>query len=368
MKNKVLVIIGVVLAVIVVVIALKSNLKNENVNENEVQTADSVEISDVLTKPQEVVRQQVQYEQLQQYIEDGKSYEFVLYLINDEVSEDIFAILRSEDKAAIEYIMVEGMVSLAKNNQVAELTMLRKEGFISNTCFENYWEVMGSILPAENAAGEDPYLLHELHQAYLRDSYVIRAFNMMRTEGILDDMLHNELVSILGFDYTDRGYVEENNISPLQELTEEEKVSYEIIIEAIDQSDSLAIVEHLLLGQVSEQVYAQLMEDDAEIMNYVIAEGMAHLMETMRYQDIVRLRLDGFIPDQSFVTYWDILGSEQPAQDILNQKVDGMDQYLFCELVQIFYREENGQEILRDICYSGLLNDIMHEKITELVG
>ena len=190
----------------------------------------------------------------------------------------------------------------------------------------------------------------------------------MRTAGILEDELHHELIKALGFDYSDSAYVEQNHLSPLQNLTEEEKVSYEQIMEAIDQGDSLSIVEKMCLGSVSHSVYGKLRENDADIMDYVIAEGMAHLVEMMRYQDVVHLRLDGFVSDKCFEKYWEIIGSDLPDETKLSNESDDVDTYLVYELKQIFYREDNGREILQNLWYSGLISDATQQKLIQILG
>lgn len=319
-------------------------------------------------KPEAVRENQMQYEQLLQFIENGEGYDFALFLLESDVSAELFFEMLNEDSDAIEYAMVDAMVSLAKKNQIHEITLLRKNGFISDACFLSYWEVMGSVLPEKDATGADPYLIHELYQAYLRDSYVIRSFNTMRTAGVLDDALHTDLVDILGFDYTDTTYVEQHRLSPLQDLTEDEKASYEAILEAIDQGNSLSIVENMILGSVSESVYAKLMAEDAEIMNCVVAEGMAHLVEMMRYQDVVRLRLAGFVSDDCFSNYWEIMGCELPSDAMLAAKTTDEDAYLLYELEQIFSREDNGQAILQELWYSGLISDGMQQELIQVLG
>lgn len=373
MKKRFVLAIAIVLVTSCVLAGCMFNRENKS-HQEIVQEETTAEIASTImptmgpTKPQAVVENQTHYEQLNQLVENGKSIEFALYLLNNDVSTDLFVMLLEEDQAAIEYVLVDAMVSLAKENRVQEITMLRKEGYVSDTCFLDYWEVMGSVLPDEDAPGTDPYLIHELNQAYLRDSYVLRSFNLMRTAGILDDSLHATLVDVLGFDYTNVAYVEQNQLSPLVSLTEEEKASYESILDAIDKGDSLFVVEKMLLGEVSEAVYAKLMEDDPEIMNYVIAEGMAHLMEMMRYQDVVRLRVDGFVSDTCFVNYWEILGCEQLDRVELDQASNGEDAYLLYELEQIFHREDNGQRILQELWYTGLISDVMQQRLIQGLG
>lgn len=319
-------------------------------------------------KPEAVRENQKQYEQLQQFIEDGNGYEFAMFLLERDVSPELYFEIMNEDPTAIEYAMVDAMVSLAKEGKIQEIVLLRRKGFISDDCFLNYWEVMGSVLPETDANGVDPYLVHELSQAYHRDNYAIRSFNAMRTAGILEDELHLELIKALGFDYSDSTYVEQNHLSPLQNLTEKEKASYEQIMEAIDQGDSLSIVEKMCLGSVSDSVYDKLRENDADIMNYVIAEGMAHLVEMMRYQDVVHLRLDGFVTDECFEKYWEIMGSELPDETLLSNESDNVDAYLVYELKQIFYRENDGQEILQNLWYSGLISDATQQKLIQVLG
>lgn len=373
MKIKHLFSIIVSVLAISMLIVLICNRNNDHAVETipkevENETTSTTIPATVPEKPEAVRENQKQYEQLQQFIEDGKGYDFAMFLLESDVSSELFLEILNEDPAAIEYAMVDAMVSLAKEGRIQEIVLLRRNGFISDNCFLDYWEVMGSVLPETDAVGVDPYLVHELSQAYHRDNYAIRSFNAMRTAGILEDELHHELIKALGFDYSDSAYVEQNHLSPLQNLTEEEKVSYEQIMEAIDQGDSLSIVEKMCLGSVSHSVYGKLRENDADIMDYVIAEGMAHLVEMMRYQDVVHLRLDGFVSDKCFEKYWEIIGSDLPDETKLSNESDDVDTYLVYELKQIFYREDNGREILQNLWYSGLISDATQQKLIQILG
>ena len=54
------------------------------------------------------------------------------------------------------------VMTLAQRGQI--LVQLRKNGYILDDYFLDYWEVMGSRLPEENTLGVDYYLIHELHR------------------------------------------------------------------------------------------------------------------------------------------------------------------------------------------------------------
>lgn len=320
------------------------------------------------TKPALVVEARRHYEQLQKHVDAGDNVAFADYLLEHNVSQEVFALLVEEDAAAVKGVLVDAMLAYTENDQIEQLVLLRKNGYILDDYFLDYWEVMGSRLPEESMLDVDGYLIHELHMAYLRDSYTIRTYKQLREKGVLDDASHDALIALLGFDYTDDAYVKENALSPLQDLTVEDKHSYEKIQEYIDQGDVSSIIDALLYGSVTTQIYDRMMETDKEVLDYIIAEGMVRLMEEGRWHDLIQLRQQGFVSDYCFENYWEMLGSGMPGPGYTTENLSGEDGYLLFELEQIYYRYENGQEILQNIWASGAISDNLCYYLMDCLG
>lgn len=308
------------------------------------------------------------YDQMLQMIDEGDCTGIAMLLLESENAQTLYDYMQSEDTDLMHYIIVDAMVQLAKQGKIENLVQLRLRGFVTDACFEDYWEVMGSEMPVESAQDPDLYLVHELLMAYRRDTYAVRSLKEMRNAGVIDNDMHAALVKALGFDYTDSQYMQDNGIAPLQGLTAEEKATYEAVLEYIDQGDCCSIAEDMLYGEITAAVYEYLMEEDSELMEFVIAQAMAMYEEECNLQNVVRLRLEGFVSDGCFQTYWEIAGFTAPEGESASDAYPGVDMYLLHELEQISERYGDDGQMLRDLWYSGLISDSLQELLVDRLG
>lgn len=308
------------------------------------------------------------YERLQRMIDEGDRDAFAERLLSGEISYETFHNLIVEDAQATGHILVDVLTKLSGENRLEDIVFLRQNGFVSDECFLDYWEVMGYTIADQLRTDVDGYLLNELVQAFKRDSYALRALKQMRADAVTDDAMHAALIEALGFDYTDEEYVEENEIAPLRELTIEEKKAYDDVLSAIDQGEGMQIINAMLRGEISTRVYEQLMLDDAEVMDYIIAEGMTNLVENGQQVQMFHLRLEGYVSDTCFHNYWQMIGSEPYEGGSSDPEDPGVDLYLIYEMRLIADYGTFGIDMLRDIWNSGILNDATQERLIRELG
>lgn len=302
-----------------------------------------------------------EYEQLQARIDKGDCVGFARQLLEGGVSENLYAYLKQKDAALIDRVLVDAMVEFGRSGEQGPLVQLRKLGFVSDSNFQAYWKEMGTPVPEETDSGVDGYLVHELHMAYLRDVYALRSIREMRTEAVLDDGLHEALKQKLGFDYMDEAALTANGVDTVYMLTKAEREAYDSMLEAIDQGDYVRAVSGMLRGEVTQPVYRKLMEEDAKIMDSIIAMGMASLAEEGRFRDLVQLCVDGYVSDACYGAYWALEGVPVPENAIGEEA-------LLYELELIYHQNDENCDVLEQLWRSGLLSDALNQKLMDRLG
>lgn len=308
---------------------------------------------------------------VQKCVDQGDCSAFAEMLLNNQISDDLYALLLQENETVVETVTIDAMVQLGREGRTEALVQLRIKGYVPDEWLMLYWEVMGSEEPEESMraeAGVDTYLIHELKQAFCRDDYAVRSFIEMNEKGILTEEMHAALVQALGFDYTDIHYLEENGIAMLRELTPEERLVYDEILSCIDEGDCGGVTERMLNGAATETLYRTMMQEDADMMDFIIAQAMAQYTANALPQNVVSLRQNGFVSDTCFEYYWENIGIGAPVGGSTNDKYPGTDLYLLYELQQIYTRDADGAQLLRELWNSGRLNDEMHELLVERLG
>ena len=305
---------------------------------------------------------------LQQRIDDGDSVGFATVLLEEEDSTAAFSLLMQENQQLVQRVLLDAILHSEGNERLVMLVQLRTNGFLTDPCFLDYWEVTGAVLPNGTHVAYDHFLIHELMLAYRRDSYALRAFVQMRESGAIDDTLHNALVKELGFDYMDQAYIEEHQLAPLLTLTDGEKAAYEAILVAIDEGDCMSVVETMLVGEVTPNVYGKLYSEDSELIDFVIAQAMGFLSEGYRYQDLVRLRVEGFVSDTCFEIYWDMVNSGAAKRLQTYGTFFDTDLYLLAELTEIADTMDDGTDLVSEILNAGLLNDGTYFALIDEIG
>ena len=333
------------------------------------------------TPPQQAQPQQTyprdedeDYDRFVGVIEEGDSVAVAQMLLDGEVPQTVISRLAQEDPKLLDYLLTDALAEYAKQGKVEELVRLRHGGYLTDTCMYDYWEVVGARLPEDEtlhnaAAGVDALLVHELVLAYHRDDYAIRTFREMRESGLLDDPTHAALVTQLGFDYTNDQFLQDNEIGGLRQLSPEEKATYDTILALADEGDCEGIAMLMIQGEVTELVFEKLLEEDREMVDYIIAQAMGLFSEENAYEYSVMLRISGFVSNDCFQIYWDIMGSDGVDGETFDEEHPGVDRYLLYELTEIYNRDrEYGLEALRTIRKSGLMNDLLHEQLMARLG
>lgn len=314
------------------------------------------------------------YDRFVGVIEEGDSVAVAQMLLNGEVPQTVLDRLAQEDPRLLDYLLTDALTEYAMQGRVEELVRLRAAGYVTDACLYDYWEVLGARLPDEEmlanpAAGVDALLVHELVLAYHRDDYAIRIFREMRESGLVDDANHGALVAQLGFDYTNDQFLQENEIGGLRDLSAEEKAMYDRILALADEGDCYNIAMLMVQGEVSELVFGKLLEEDREMMDYIIAQAMGLFSEDNKYEYSVMLRNSGFVSNDCFKIYWEIMGSDGVDGETFDEEHPGVDRYLLYELTEIYNRDQKyGLEALRGIRSSGLMNDLLHEQLMARLG
>lgn len=325
-----------------------------------------VEIAETLHRDE-----QEEYEKIVGAIEAGNSIAVAEMLINGEIARPVIVQLKEEDANLLDYVLTDALVEYTNQGKVEELVRLRLGGYVSDACLYNYWEVIGARLPDEewDYTDVDCLLIHELAQAYSRDEYSIRSFREMQANGLLDDAHHDALVEQLGFVYTDDQFLKESNISALWELSEEEKIVYDAILQFADEGDCRSVAMKMVCGEVTELVYTKLITEDKEMMDHIIAQAMGGFSEENAYNYSVLLRQNGFVSNECFQIYWEVMGTDSIDGETYNNDFPGVDRYLLHELEQVYHRDhEYGLEALRMVRHSGLISDPIHEQLIVRLG
>ena len=314
------------------------------------------------------------YDRFVGVIEEGDSVAVAQMLLDGEVLQTVLDRLAQEDPGLLDYLLTDALTEYAMQGRVEEMVRLRVAGYVTDACLYDYWEVVGARLPDEEMLsnptdGVDPLLVHELVLAYLRDDYTIRIFREMRESGLIHDANHGALVAQLGFDYTNDQFLQDNGIGSLRELSAGEKAIYDKILALADEGDCYNIAILMVQGEVSELVFEKLLEEDREMMDYIVAQAMGLFSEDNKYEYSVMLRNSGFVSNDCFKIYWEIMGSDGLDGDNFDEEHPGVDRYLLYELTEIYYRDqEYGLEALRTIRSSGMMNDLLHEQLMERLG
>lgn len=313
------------------------------------------------------------YQEIQEYIDQGNCIGFAEKLIKGEVSQRLYEFLAQEEGNVLEEIMLDAMEQFNQKGQWDHIATLRLNGYITDERFVEYWKNVGAYLPEKEAFTDenpevDNYLIHELNLAYQYDEYSVRVFQKMHESGILNDKMHAALVESLGFDYSDISYMEEHNVAPTRVLSIEERAVYEEILKLIDQGDCQKIATLMIQGNVSDLVYEVLWKEEAEILDFVIAQAMTKLSEEGKLEDIILLRVKGFVSDRCFEYYWEMQGNEGLTSESFPLNETDLDIYLVYELEQMYHRYNNNTEIFNKIWNSGLLNDSIQNQLMKRLG
>lgn len=145
------------------------------------------------------------YEKVLELIDQGEGQQVFQMFRYGEVNQAVYDALVAEDGEIIDYIVAEGLVGLAADGKSKDMVTLRVNGYVSDTCFEYYWEMSGSdVFPErseEDVPGVDWYLLYELEQIYGREENGGEVLGEIWYSGLLSDETHEELINRLGFDY-----------------------------------------------------------------------------------------------------------------------------------------------------------------------
>jgi len=316
--------------------------------------------------------EQTKYEAVQQRIDEGACVDIAMMLVDGEISHTLFALLMQQDGELMEIILADALTEMSRRGDLEYIAALRQNGYVSDECMRAYWQMAGVEEPQEQffraeAIAVDDLLVHELTSAFERDPYALRSLNNMVTAGMIAEDMHTALIQAFGFDYTDIVYLDEHGIAPMRVLMPDEKEIYEQVMSAIDEGDSKAVTRMMLFGEISEQTYLLLMQQDADVMDFVIAQSLAQFAREGSVENVIRLRVNGFVSDACFEYYWETIGCSLPAAGGADD-VSGTDPHLLHELVQISERYANGVEILRWCWNSGLIGDQMHGALVERLG
>ena len=224
---------------------------------------------------------QINYDDVLCLIDEGDYLGVAEMLIEGSFSETLYIQFMGEYADVINAVLLDAMIVYGETDNVQSIATLRLNGYIGDDLFVAYWQAMNSDIPsAEMLASTDleidSYLLYELCEAYYRNDYAIRGFMDLRADGMLNDAMHMALIEKLGFDYTNERYLDENGIAPMRILSLEEREVYEKILDCIDRGDCMSIAQMLLSGEATAGVYTYLMRVEADIMEFVIADGLGH--------------------------------------------------------------------------------------------
>lgn len=151
-----------------------------------------------------------------------------------------------------------------------------------------------------------------------------------------------------------------------QELPDEQTV-YENIHRLIDEGDCTGVTALLLDGSVSDALYQRLMEEQVQIIDSVVLDAMIEYGSTGNTYAVAALRLGGYVPDDSMTAYWEVMGADIPEETVGETESD-VDAYLLHELTEAYYRSDYAVRAFMDLRTAGLMNDAMHEALTEALG
>lgn len=317
--------------------------------------------------------EQAAYERVLGVIESGDSTGVAQMLLDGEIPQAVTDRLRAEDSLLLDYLLADALVIYSSRDDAEGFVRLRLAGYVSDACLYDYWEIVGAELPEEPLpdcpSGVDMLLVHELAQAYQRSDRVIRSLLLMRQTQLLDDSHHEALIRELGFDYTDEAYLRDNEIGKFLELSSEEMDAYDAVLKFADEGNCRSVAMLMVHREVTEPVFRKLYETDRDMMDCIIAQAMGGFSEENAYEYTVMLRQEGFVTDDCFRIYWQIMGTDAPEGEACDSELPGIDRFLLHELEEIYNRDrEYGLEALRTIRNSGLMDDLTHTALIARLG
>lgn len=147
----------------------------------------------------------------------------------------------------------------------------------------------------------------------------------------------------------------EENIAPETKYEN----AYDQVMYLINEGDIEMLFVTLLEDDVTNEIYEQFSQEDKEIFEIVMRDVLLYCEEFNDAETIVRLRVKGFVSDETFEHYWLALGYNPEKNDDLKE----IDKYLLAELERFMKKETNDGNFLKELYGLGVLDETFQNEL-----
>lgn len=359
-----LLVVGIIFAIVMVLqnerIEEESNLQSEQIEEE--SSPQSEQIEEEMTflddNSAEVTNS---YKQFCEYIDQGDAKSAVTALLESQAAEEVYVRLHTEDTMLMESILEEAACFYNEDGELFNIMQLRLKGFLTDEMFCRYWERVGTEIPAAisdeaDQSSYDAYLFQELLSWYERGEQAVAQIIDLRYVGMIEDELYSALVEEWNVDIMDA--VDSDNYIPLygMYLTENEKRQIRDWQIYVDEGNSCGVAEMVLNGEITENTYRWLQKNDAKLVDMLLAQAMFEFTVNGDYEQSIRLILTGFVSDECFERYWDLLEFAPVGDKRSHEDYQGVDMYLVYEVERICALE-NDPAVLQWLWKENLIDE-----------
>ena len=136
------------------------------------------------------------------YVDEGESREAAQMLLQGEKTKSVYHWLRKNDANLVDMVLAQAMFELAEEGAYEENIRLILGGFVSDTCFERYWELL-AFTPAENERTREDYESTDLYfvceiQRICTLTNAPSLVQKLRDDGLIDDNTYDLLLDRVG--------------------------------------------------------------------------------------------------------------------------------------------------------------------------
>lgn len=145
----------------------------------------------------------IQYIEIKKLIDEGNGVAVTKLMLQGNMSDELYAYMRKNDGESLDLVMAESLIAYAEEGNDEYIIQLCADGFISDRCFNYYWEMAGCELPNGlrtdvRYEGIDMYLIHEIKMMLEHNRQDQEFIKTLWTSETLDDITKKFIVNYFG--------------------------------------------------------------------------------------------------------------------------------------------------------------------------
>lgn len=285
--------------------------------------------------------------QIWELVDEGNCVEVGRIFSEGQVSQSLYQELLSEDADMMGKVLVDAMAIFQENGQYSELVLLRSLGYIDDSLFKSYWELIGCGMLSESSSDQklpnvDMYLLAEMERICEVNESAFLDYVDLWGKKLISDELYDALCQRLGSDF---------------------EIDHKEIQRLIDTGNFEKIGEMMFQGKLDKQLYDSLYEENKEMMDEIVFHVLMSCAENNDALKLTTLRVKGYVSNDSFDRYWKKLGVKEPG----NLNVNDVDMRLIYELERMISIDNDAEQLKKELIDSDLLDSDSKEMLNNLL-